>query len=160
MPGCDGGGVPMRRLTHRTIKDIARSFEDDKMSEQKKQTIPEHSMYAIYAAPLTPQNHPNVGIYGIHGVYPMSLFHPPKHLPLLGMIDGPPTPLMSCDRTLDQMTRNKHIICIPCQLGWWGRGPHSVVQQNWGPNITNLHVLYMLQGPNPASLQNAWTQHR
>ena len=43
----------------------------------------------------------------------------------------------------------------PCQLRGWGRSPHSVV-----PNITNLHVLYMLQGPNPASLQKAWTQHR
>ena len=28
---------------------------------------PRHSMYAIYAY-IDPQNHPNVGIYGIHGV--------------------------------------------------------------------------------------------
>ena len=30
-------------------------------------TIPRHSMYAIYAY-IDPPNHPNVGIYGIHGV--------------------------------------------------------------------------------------------
>ena len=32
-----------------------------------EQTIPRHSMYAIYAY-IDPQNHPIVGIYGIHGV--------------------------------------------------------------------------------------------
>ena len=30
-------------------------------------TNPRHSMYAIYAY-IDPQKHPNVGIYGIHGV--------------------------------------------------------------------------------------------
>ena len=32
-----------------------------------ERTVPRHSMYTIYAY-IDPQNHPNVGIYGIHGV--------------------------------------------------------------------------------------------
>ena len=55
--------------THRTYLHprVIEVLRDSAGGEHHPIPFPRHSMYAIYAY-IDPPNHPNVGIYGIHGV--------------------------------------------------------------------------------------------